>query len=307
MATTLDKTTSYAGKAAKDLIRRTFFGAETLLNGWVTVRENVSKPRVIRRLSSSGLIQDKSCDFSPTGTVVIDERLLDPADLETDIEMCKDEFKGDWDEDTMGSGATNKVLPKVIVDAMIAEIQETMGEAIEVMIYLGDTSGTDQFDGYVTIALADGDVTKTIGTIDADGFSADPLRELKLMRTKAIADKTWKKKDFQFIMSSENAAAYQDALTSVGSGQENVSEEAPLRYKGKPIRMTDGIDDIHIMFGRSSNLEFGTDLLSDLNQVVFKDMSDTDLSDNVRFKQVMTGGVQYGFSEEFGLYVAQLS
>ena len=75
-------------------------------------------------------------------------------------------------------------------------------------------------------------------------------------------------------------------------------------YRGTPIFVSYGKSDTNIIAARKSNLFFGTDLLSDLNAIVIKDMSDTDLSDNVRFKQVMTGGVNYGWGEEliYGVY-----
>jgi len=306
MATTINKTTSYAGTASAQYIRRTFFNAETILNGWFTVKENVSKPYKIRRLQSTGLVADKTCDFTPVGTVTINERVLSPADLEVNLELCKDQFLGDWDESTMGSGAMNKSLPKAVADGMIAEIQESVGEDVERMIYMGDTGSGDQFDGVVTIYLADPLEAKVSGTVDADGFAGDPLRELALIKADAIAKLTWSQRDFEIIMSPTNASAYQDALRTAGSGQENISADAPLMYNGKPIRVTYGITDTYVLAGRVSNFWFGTDLLSDANEVILKDMSDTDLSDNVRFKQVMTGGVQYGFTEEVTLYEAQL-
>jgi hypothetical protein len=300
----LNKTTSYAGAASAEYIRQTFFEAASLQEGIFTVKERVSRPWKIRRLASSGLIQDKSCDFNNTGDVDVDERVLTPADLQVNLEICKDDFKGDWDEAMMGAGAMNKSLPKPFTDALRAEINETVGESVEFQNWQGSVAGTDQYDGIETLATADSNVPKP--SLTSGGAAVGTiLADFATMKAAAVAAKIASKEDFVFIVSPTVADIYGEALLSAGSGQENYSKETPLMYRGVQIFVSYGKSDSNIIAARKSNLFFGTDLLSDMNAIVIKDMSDTDLSDNVRFKQVMTGGVNYGWSGEliFGVYL----
>ena len=299
----LNKTTSYAGSASAEYIRKTFFEAASLRDGIFTVKERVSRPWKIRRLATSGLVQDKSCDFNNAGDTTIDERVLTPADLQVNLEFCKDDFKGDWDEDLMGAGAMNKSLPKPFTDALRAEVNETVGESIEYQNWQGSVAGVDQYDGIETLASADGNVPKP--SLTAGGAAVGTiLDDFATMKAAAVAAKIASREDFVYIVSPSVADIYGEALLSAGSGQENYSKETPLMYRGTPIFVSYGKSDTNIIAARKSNLFFGTDLLSDLNAIVIKDMSDTDLSDNVRFKQVMTGGVNYGWGEEliYGVY-----
>jgi hypothetical protein len=62
------------------------------------------------------------------------------------------------------------------------------------------------------------------------------------------------------------------------------------------------MSDNTMMVAQKSNLWFGTNKTSDLNSVKIKDMSDVDLSDNVRFSVKYFAGVQYGWGNEIALY-----
>jgi hypothetical protein len=53
---------------------------------------------------------------------------------------------------------------------------------------------------------------------------------------------------------------------------------------------------------QSSNLYFGTGLLSDHNEVKLLDMGDLDGSQNVRVIMRYTAGVQYGIGSDIVLY-----
>ena len=50
------------------------------------------------------------------------------------------------------------------------------------------------------------------------------------------------------------------------------------------------------------NLFFGTGLLADHNEIRMKDMDESDLSGQVRYKMVYTAGVQYANSDEIVYY-----
>ena len=300
MATTLTKTSSYVGEASREYIMKTFSEARSLQGDLLTLKESVSRPWKIRRLAASGIIADKSCDFTAAGTVTIDERVLTPADLEVNLELCKDDFKGDWDESRMGSGATNKSLVPELINPVIETIKGAIGEDLERQIYQGDTTGTDQFDGFIKLATADATVLDVAAS--TGDFVAGAIAGMKLIKAKAVTAKIASREDFCYIMSPTNAEALQNAYRSAGSGQENISGDVPLSYNGAPVYVSYGMPDENIIAARKSNLYFGTDLSSDWNEVIVKDMSEVDLSDNVRFKLVCTGGVNYGWGSEFVLY-----
>lgn len=302
--TTTNLTTSYVGQAAMDYIHKAFFASKTLGDGAITIKEDVYKSWKIRRIASSGILADPTCDFTPVGTVDLDERSLDVAGLESNVQLCKDDFLVDWGAVRMGSGYNGKSLPPETVDGMINEILLTMGEEIETLVWQGDSSGTDPFDGIVTTALADVNTVKPVspGVVIT---AANVIAQLQALYDAVAVSKIYGKADLTFYVSLNVAAAYQSALGAVGSGvgYSNLATVGmkPWDFLGIPIFPAPGLPVSTVIAAQKSNLYFGTDSLSDFNEVIFKDMSETDLSNNVRFKAGFFGGTNYGWSEE--LYI----
>ncbi len=85
-------TTTYAGEAASGYIAAALLSARTLDNKLVTIMPNVKFKSVIQKLDVSGIVQDASCDFTTSGSVAISERILEPKELQVNLQLCKQEF-----------------------------------------------------------------------------------------------------------------------------------------------------------------------------------------------------------------------
>lgn len=298
-ATTTNLTTSYVGQAAMEYIHKAFLASKTIADGLVTIKEDVKNKWKIRRISTTGLIADQTCDFTPVGTVNLDERSLDVSPLEINVEMCKDDFLGDWGAPNMGSGVNSKSLPQETADGMIDEILLTSGEEIERLIWDATIAGGDPFDGLTEIILnAAGSVKITGVAITA----ANVLAQLQLSYDALAALKIYNKADVSFYVARNVGAAYQSALGAVGAGvgYSNLATVGlkPWDFLGVPIQVMPGIRPSTVITAQKANLFFGTDTLSDLNEVILKDMTDVDLSNNVRFRAGFAAGVNYGWDVE---------
>ena len=75
MATTTNITTTYAGQAAGEYISAALLSASTIENGGITVRPNVLQKEVIQRIDVDAIVKDATCDFTPTSTVDLTERI----------------------------------------------------------------------------------------------------------------------------------------------------------------------------------------------------------------------------------------
>ena len=73
-------------------------------------------------------------------------------------------------------------------------------------------------------------------------------------------------------------------------------------FDGVEVFLANGLDANYMYLAESSNIFFGTGLLSDHNEVKVLDMSDLDGSQNVRFVMRFTAGVQHGFGSDIVLY-----
>jgi len=304
MATTLNLTTSYVGEAATELINKMFFGAWTVGQGNVTIKDDVNKAWHIRRLTGADLIASPTCDFTPAGTVTIDERVLTPAPFEVNTQLCKADFKHvDWSSVRMGTGA-NRQLSQDVIDAMIEEIMGAVGDEVEYSVWRGDTAGASYtlIDGFIKIMTADVPAGNqlTPSAVDASTVVAD----LGGAYTLAASQPWFKATDLAFWVAPNVIAAYKQALANQGYMDAFQAGDKPENYLGIPIYTAPGMEDNQFVLSHKSNLYFGTESVSNINEVILKDMAEIDLSDNVRFRAYAVMGVQIGWAEEVVLHLS---
>lgn len=303
MATTLSLTTSFVGTAATELINKMFFAAKTIAEGNVTIKDDVNKSYKIRRLAGSGLIAEPTCDFTPAGTVTITEQALTVAPFEVNTQLCKKDFKHvDWSSERMGNGGGRTLSPD-LVDSVMEEIMGHVGNEIEMSIWRGDTTGTysliDGFLKIMTAGVAAGNKT-TPGAFTA----ATAVAKFGAMYDIAVAQAWFDAPDVAFWVAPNVAANYKQALANQGYMDQYQAGDKPLNYIGIPIYVAPGMTASTAVLSHKSNLYFGTESVSNFNEVSVKDMHEVDLSDNVRFAAYSVMGVQVGWYEEVVLHLA---
>ena len=302
-ATTTSLTTSYVGEAAVDIINQMYFGAKTIKDGNITIIDDVNKSHHIRRLAGSGMIQTPTCDFTPSGTVTIDEQILTVADFEVNLQMCKKDFKHvDWSSVRMGTGG-NRQLSQDVIDAVITEILGHVGLEIEFSMWRGNTAGATYtlIDGLIkklTAGVAAGNKT-TAAAVTASTVVA----QLGAAYTIAAAQAWFDAPDLMFWVAPNVAAAYKQALANQGFMDQYQAGDKPLNYLSIPIAVSPGISASQFVLSHKSNLFFGTESVSNFNEVFLKDMHEVDLSDNFRFAAYSTMGVQVGWFTEAVLHL----
>jgi hypothetical protein len=78
-------TTTYAGEFAGKYIAAALLSARTLDNGYITVVPNVKYKQVIQKVAVDSIVNDASCDFTTSGTVALTERILEPKELQVNL------------------------------------------------------------------------------------------------------------------------------------------------------------------------------------------------------------------------------
>ncbi len=46
---------------------------------------------------TDGIVKNATCDFDPTSTVTLTERILQPEYFQVNLQLCKSDFRSDWD------------------------------------------------------------------------------------------------------------------------------------------------------------------------------------------------------------------
>jgi len=299
LTTTVSITSTYAGEFAGKYIAAALLSGDTLGKNLITVKPNIKYKEVVKKLVASGtIIADATCDFSATGTLTLTERLLTPEELQVNLQLCKKDFRSDWEAAQMGYSVYDK-LPPTFTEFMLAHLLAQVGANMETTIWHGATGTAGQFDGFVTLMTADStvlDVTST-SAIDASNVIAE-LENLMSFVPNTIKGQP----DFKIYIAQNVAWAYAVALGKLGYMQQFTAGEKPLDYLGKSLVVVPGLTDSYMVAAQASNLWFGTGLLSDENEVKVLDMADLDGSQNVRFVMRFTAGVQYGIGSEIVLY-----
>ena len=154
MATTTSITTSYAGEHSGEFISAALLSANTIAQGGITVKPNIKFKQVVSKLSTDGLLKDGSCDFTATSTITKTERTLEPKSIQVNTQLCKADFRDDWQCISMGYSAFD-VLPKTFADYLIGYMVSKVAEANEIALWQGASyisSAADELTG-VTIGI----------------------------------------------------------------------------------------------------------------------------------------------------------
>jgi len=296
MATTTSLTTTYAGREAAGYIRAAFLSNESLAA--VTFKENIEYKQVVRKLVDSITFANATCDFTPTGTVTLTERILTLEKFQVHRQMCKKDFLADWEAKSEQNGNLHASL----TDAIIANVLAGVAANNEVLIWQGVNATAGQYDGFETLFLADATVLD-VATPEAI-TSANVIEEMgRLVLTLPTRVRRATEKPV-IAVSSNVAEAYRSAILGLGGGYYLYQgESVVMNWQGQyDVIECPGMSDDTMAFYQKSNLWFGTNLLDQWNNVAVLDMYAHDLSDNVRFAASFFAGVQYGFGNEIAFY-----
>ena len=307
MATTTSITTTYAGEFAGQYISAALLSGSTLDNGLISIKPNIKFKEVIKKVSTDGLVKDAGCDFDPTSTLTLTERILEPTSQQVNLQLCKKDFQSDWDAVSMGISSFDS-LPPSFADFLIGHVAAKVAQRTEQSIWNGEAATNGDFAGFKELMLADTDVTD-VGAGAA--VTAENVIEKLGLVVDAINPSIYTSEDLYIYVSQNVARAYVRALggfqaTIGAAGVDNQGTQwyngGGLTFDGVKIAVANGLDNNTMVAAEKSNLFFGTSLLSDNQEVKVIDMADIDGSQNVRVVMRFTAGVQYGIGTDIVLY-----
>ena len=306
MATTTSITTTYAGEFAGDYISAALLSGVTIDNGGITVKPNVKFKEVIKKVATDGIVKDGTCDFADTSTITLTERIIEPKTFQVNLELCKTDFRSDWDAIQMGYSAFD-TLPSSFADFLISHAQEKVAQKIEQNIWAGADGNEGEFDGLVVLATADATVVDVVGTAIT---AANVVTELGKV-VDAIPAALYGAEDLNLYVAQNVYRAYVRALggfAAAGVGANGVNGQGTnqalgnVMFDGVNVFVANGLANNYIVAAEKSNLYFGTGILNDTNEVKVLDMADLDGSQNVRVILRFTATVQYGIGSDIVLY-----
>ena len=315
LATTTNITTTYAGEFAGEYIAAALLSASTIDDGGVTVKANIAFKEVIKKLATTAIVQSASCDFDPQSTITLTERIIQPTELQVNLQLCKYDFVNDWESQSMGFGL-GQTLPPKFSDFLIAHVASEVAQNTEFCIWQGDTAGATytSFDGFekiIAAAVVAGDVPAAQAIASVALTSANIIDKLSEV-VDAIPGALYGKEDLFLYIGTKAAKLYVQALGGFGAnglganGVANMGTQwwnnGSLTISGVKIFVCPGMSPNKMYAAQRSNLYFGTGLLNSTQEVKVLDMADLDGSNNVRMIMRFTASVQFGIASDIVEY-----
>ena len=140
-------TSNYAGKAAGFYISAALKEATSLDH--LTVLQNIKYKENLQKVAGSDLVRNADCNFTDHGTLALTESILEPKNLQINMQTCKDTLLSSWEADTMRAGAMNNNAPK-FEDYVISYFTQHIADAVESSVWSGAAATNGQFEGFLT-------------------------------------------------------------------------------------------------------------------------------------------------------------
>jgi hypothetical protein len=311
-------TTTYAGEFAGKYIAAALLSAKTLDNQYITIMPNVKFKSVIQKIAVDNIVTNATCNFETSGSVALTERILEPKELQVNLELCKQEFVDSWEALQLGYSAFDEI-PKDFNDYLISYVGGKVAQATEESIWRGTTSTNGQFGGIYTAlsssVVAGGDNAPVTASLSGSITQLNVLAALDSL-VNAIPNTVYGKEDVMIYVPTNVVKAYNQALSGVSisnvgvqsalaaNGYDNKMSVGakPLNFNGIDIAFCPGLAASAMVAAQKSNLFFGTGLLSDYNEVRVLDMANLDGSQNYRIIMRYTAGTQYGIGSDIAIY-----
>ena len=305
-------TSTYAGEFAGKYIAAALLSGKTLNDGAVTIKPNVKYKEVIKKIASTGIVANASCDFTETAdALTLTERILEPTELQVNLVLCKSDFRKDWEAISMGYSAYDN-LPPAFSDFLIGHVASKVAEKTEQDLWAGAYDGSNgQFDGFTTLMAADGTVNDAANDSET-AFNSGNIVSLLSNVVDSIPSAVYGKEDLTIYLPTIALQAYVRALGGFGAaglGAAGTNDQGSqwynmgnaLAFEGIKIQHAPGMPSDHIVAGEASNLFFGTGLMSDHTEVKLVDTSEILGDQNVRVIMRYTAGTQYGIGSDLVL------
>jgi hypothetical protein len=287
---------NFNGKAAGFYISAALKASNSL--DYLTSIENIKYKMNVQALNQTvNSVVDATCDFSSVGTLALTEKVLEPKNLQVNIDLCKGTLLTSWEALQMKAGAGGGPSAS-FEDYVISYMGGIIAEATEDSIWSG-TNVAGQFNGF--LGLVTGLLLPGVdGTVVQDGAVAAPYTAGNIISNlqgavAAIPTTTLGKEDLHIYLSQRSYQYYISAVSTLGYvNAYNMNGDYIPMFEGYKLAVCNGMEENQMVVAQKSNMFFGTDLLSDSTRISLMDMAALDGSDNLRMVCRYSAGVQTG-------------
>ena len=288
-------TSNFSGKAAGFYISAAL--KETRSLDYLTLIENIKYKSNIQRMAGSSVVRDATCDFTDNGTLALTEKVLEPKNLQINLDLCKTTLLSSWEALQMRAGA-GAPPPPSFDDYVISYMGEIIADAAEDSIWSGVAANNGEFAGFLGTAtgylLPGVDATVIQSSASGAYTAGNIIANLQTLTADMAANVSaiLRKEDLHIYMNPKTYAFYVSAVSTLGYvNAYNMNGDYEPVFEGYKIAVCPGMVDNQLVAAQRSNMFAGTDLLSDTTRIALLDMANLDGSDNIRVVAKYSMGV----------------
>lgn len=185
MAFVVSGLADYVQNNREIILKDIVLGADSIQR--MTIQPGVKKSADLNFLLVEPALQSGAdCGWNASGNATFSKRTITTAAIKVNMAFCKKTLLGKWTEYVVRFGANNEEFPfeQYIIDG----VREGIKKQMEKLVWQGDTSNSDLFDGLLKIInAASGTIKETI----ASGASAyDAIYQVFMAIPTEILDRT---------------------------------------------------------------------------------------------------------------------
>lgn len=291
--------TTYCGENAVEFYSAALLTGDT--KSMIKLIPDVKSVVKIPRLELTGILQESDCVFSDGGTSTLSQKTLTVCPIKVNLEFCTRDFEVNFLSEQLRPGSLEAQIPKSFQDYIMMKIAENISTELEYMLWQGDTAASPASicDGFLKKFLADAAVIDVTGTTLSAAniiaeigkvYAAIPATIINRGRVKIFLSVAASKFYKQALVASN------PALISWNNG------DFKLSYVDVDLVVAPGLPTNVMVAAEPENLWYGTDLMSDIEDILVIPQRDKSGAPTVRIVAEFKFGVEYGIGTEVVYY-----
>lgn len=262
---------SYQASRQPDWFTKALFTGKIIDGGYVRILPNVKKSTYLNMLDLDGNVLQKSqndCGWNPTAALKLSEQLATVTDYKIQLEDCIEKFESTWLVERMKPGANVDELPATLGEASLDIVGKSVNADIERMLFGGNATKDNEFDGIVKVLSAATDTIKISGSTLTKANIINELEKVFIAIPEAVLQDAEDK--VKIFVSYNSHRALKMALANVDSqviAAAFTVDGGAIRYLGIEVVPAVGITNSQMVVSSTENLIMLTDLVSDFSQI----------------------------------------
>lgn len=262
---------SYQASRQPEWFTKALFTGKIVEGNYVRILPNVKKSTYLNMLDLDGNVLQKSnhdCGWNPTAALKLSEQLATVTDYKIQLEDCIEKFESTWLVERMKAGANVDELPATLGEASLDIVGKSVNADIERMLFGGDATKDNEFDGIVKVLSGATDTIKISGSTLTKANIINELEKVFTAIPEAVLQQGEDK--VKIFVSYNSYRALKMALANVDSqviAAAFTVDGGVIRYLGIEVVPAVGITNNQMVASNTENLIMLTDLVSDFSQI----------------------------------------